>query len=113
MTHDHADKCNPCFRVLREYYLASAKSTGRVFTILFTIDCFLAFCMMAGMFEMIVEALGSRLYLMGFLPRPAEIKLRDLIAVTDIDRIEDQAVDQRLSGVSQNVSEHRCRKRSS
>ena len=58
---------------------------------------------MAGMSEMkvlILMGLGSRLYPIDFLPRLAETKLRGPIAVTDVDRIEDQAVDQRLSGVS-------------
>jgi hypothetical protein len=62
--------------------------------------------MMAGMSEMkvlIVKGLGTQLYPIGFLPRPAETKLRGLIAVTNVDQIEDQAVDQRLSGVSQSV----------
>jgi hypothetical protein len=72
--------------------------------------------MMAGMPEMkvlIVKGLGTRLYPIGFLPRPAETKLRGLIAVTDVDRTEDRAVDQRLSRVSQSVSDHKFRKRSS
>ena len=60
-----------------------------------------------------MKVLGTRLYPIEFLPRLAETKLRGPIAVTDVDWIEDQAVDQRLSGVSQSVSDHRCRKRSS
>jgi hypothetical protein len=71
---------------------------------------------MAGMSEikvLIVKCLESRLYPIGFLPHLAEPKLQGLIAITDVDRIEDQAVDQRLSGVSQSVSDHRCRKHSS
>ncbi len=59
--------------------------------------------MMARMSEMkalIVKGLGSRLYPIDFLPRPAKTKLRGLIAMTNVDRIEDQAVDQRLSGLS-------------
>lgn len=72
--------------------------------------------MMAGMSEMkvlIVKGLRTRLYPIGFLPRPAKTKLRGLIIMTDIDRTEDQTIDQRLSGVSQSVSDHRCRKGSS
>jgi hypothetical protein len=48
--------------------------------------------MIAGMSEMkvlILKGLGSQLYLIGFLPRLAEIKLRGLIVMTDIDRIKD------------------------
>lgn len=48
---------------------------------------------MSGMKVLIVKGFGTRLYPISFLPRPAEIKLRDLIAVTDVDRIEDQVVD--------------------
>ena len=69
---------------------------------------------MAGMSEMkvlIIKGLGTQLYPIGFLPRPAETKLRGLIVVTDVDRIEDRVVDQRLSGVSQSVSDHKCHKR--
>jgi hypothetical protein len=84
-----ADKCNPCLRVLREYFSAPAKSIGQMFSILLTIDCFLTFCIMAGMSGMIVEALGSRLYLIGYLLHPAETKLRDPRAVINSGRIED------------------------
>lgn len=62
---------------------------------------------------LILKGLGSRLCPIDFLPRPAEIKLRGLIGVTDVDRIKDQAVDQQLSGVSRSASDRRCRKRSS
>jgi len=48
-----------------------------------------------------------------FLPRPAVIKHRGLIVVTDVDRIKDQAVDRQLSGVSRRALDRRCRKRSS
>jgi hypothetical protein len=68
--------------------------------------CFLTFLTMTGMSEMkvlIVNCLGSRLYPVGFLLHLAETKLRGLVAVTDVDQIEDQAVDQQLSGVSQGV----------
>jgi hypothetical protein len=51
---------------------------------------------MAEMSEMKVLTVKS---LESCLPRPAETKLRRSIAVTD-NRIEDQPVDQRLSGVS-------------
>jgi hypothetical protein len=46
------------------------------------------------MSEMIVEALGSRLYPIDFLPHQAETKLQGPIAVTDVNRIEDRAVNQ-------------------
>ena len=51
---------------------------------------------MAGMSEikvLIIKCLGSQLYLIGFLPLLAELKLQGLITVTDINWIEDQAVD--------------------
>jgi hypothetical protein len=41
---------------------------------------------------MIIEALRNQLYLIGFLPPPAETKLRDSITMTGINRIEDQVV---------------------
>jgi hypothetical protein len=69
--------------------------------------------MVAGLYGMIVEALGSRLYLIGYLPYLAETKLRDPRAAIDVGWIEDQVVDQRLSGVSQSISDHSCRKHSS
>jgi hypothetical protein len=64
--------------------------------------------MIDGMSEMkvqILKGLRSRLYPIDFLPRRAKTKLRGLIAVTHVDRIEDQAVDQQLSGVSRSVSD--------
>jgi hypothetical protein len=51
--------------------------------------------MMAGMSEiqvLIVKCPGGRLYPIDFLPDLAETILRGLVAVADIDRIEDQAV---------------------
>jgi hypothetical protein len=45
--------------------------------------------MMAGMSGMIVEALGSRLYPIGYLPHPAETKLRDPGTMVDASQIED------------------------
>ena len=42
---------------------------------------------------MIVEALGSRLYPIGYLPYPVQIKPRDPRAVINVGRIEDQVVD--------------------
>jgi hypothetical protein len=38
---------------------------------------------------LIIKCLKSRLYPIGFLHRLAETKLRGLVAVTDIDGIED------------------------
>ena len=55
---------------------------------------------MSKMEVLIVKGLRSRLYPIDFLPRPAKIKIRRLVTVTDIDQIEDQLVDQRLSGAS-------------
>lgn len=75
--------------MLREYCSAPAKSTGQMFPILLTIDCFLTFYIMAGMSGMIVEALRSRLYPIGYLPYPVEIKLRDPRAVINVSRIKD------------------------
>ena len=62
---------------------------------------------------LVVKGLGSRLYPIDFLPRPAETKLRGLIAVTDVGRVEDQAVDQQLSGVSRSASDRRYHRGSS
>jgi hypothetical protein len=48
---------------------------------------------------LVVKGLGTRLYPIDFLPL-AEIKLRGPITVTNVDWVEDQAVDQWLSRVS-------------
>jgi hypothetical protein len=42
-----------------------------------------------------------------FLLRPAETKLRGLIAITNIDCVKDKAVYYRLSGVSRSISDRR------
>ena len=63
------------------------------------------------MFEMVVEALRRRLYPISFLLRSAKTKLRGPIAVTNVDWMEDQAVNQRLSGVFQSVPDYRHHKR--
>lgn len=42
---------------------------------------------------LIVEGLESQLYPIDFLPRPTKTKLRGLIAIADVNHIEDQAVD--------------------
>jgi hypothetical protein len=70
---------------------------------------------MAGMSEIKVlniNGLRTRLYLIGFLPCPAETKLQGLITMTNVNQIEDQAVDQRLSRVSQSISDYKCCKHS-
>jgi hypothetical protein len=56
--------------------------------------------MMARMSRMIVEAFGRRLYPISYRPHPAKTKRRDPRAMIDVGRIEDQVVNQRLSGAS-------------
>ena len=63
--------------------------------------------------QIVKEGLGGRLYLIGFLPRPAETKVRGPIAVIDADGIENRVVYQQLSGVSQSVLDHIYRRDSS
>jgi hypothetical protein len=55
---------------------------------------------MSEMKVLIAKGLENRLYLIDFLPHLAETKPRRLIAVIGVNRIENQPVDRRPSGVS-------------